>query len=207
MFRAVVAAAAIAAVALLGWSVFSRGPGDGGGAVEPPGAGTTAPGAASGDPILGCWRWGNGAFVSIRGDGTITAAPFTGQWRALGGRRYGFTWPEPVDTLALSADGRQLTGGNQYGAAVTATRVSGGPDLPGLWQWGGVLTTVLDANGGVHAGSLNGTWALADRTQRLYRVTWPKMQDDVTLSDDASSIQGGNQYGVSVSGVRLQDCG
>jgi hypothetical protein len=38
---------------------------------------------------------------------------------------------------------------------------------------------------------------------RVIRVTWEKIRDSVTLSDDLSRIQGINQYGVAVSGVRL----
>ena len=41
-----------------------------------------------------------------------------------------FTWPEPVDTLTMTANRQRLNGSNQYGVPVVATRVSGGPDLP-----------------------------------------------------------------------------
>lgn len=164
------------------------------------------PGAVASD-IVGCWQWSNNATVVIRADGTMTAGPFTGHWRRGSGRSYTFTWPEPVDTLGMSADGRHMNGGNQYGVAVTASRVSGGPDVSGIWRWGDVATVVLDASGSVSMGPLTGSWVLADRGRRIYRVTWPKIQDSVTLSDDLARIQGANQYGVAVSGARLPGCG
>jgi len=139
----------------------------------------------------------------IRPDGTMTAAPFNGEWRHAGGRSYRFIWPEPVDTLTMSSNRQVLRGSNQYGVAVNATRVSGGPDLPGSWKWGGVMPVVISANGAVSSGTLAGRWELADPGQRLYRVTWPKIQDEVTLSDDSSSIKGMNQYGVAVAGKRV----
>jgi hypothetical protein len=66
-----------------------------------------------------------------------------------------------------------------------------------------VATVVIDPSGSVSLATLSGSWALVDRGQRIYRVTWPKIQDTVTVSEDLSRIKGGNQYGVAVSGVRL----
>jgi hypothetical protein len=180
------------------------------GAVPDPNTGPRAPSAgvarAAAVDIVGCWRWSNNATITIRADGTMSAGPFTGQWRRESGRSYSFTWPEPVDTLAMTSDGSRLNGGNQYGVPVIATRVSGGPDFPGMWSWGGVATVVADARGTVTLGTLSGSWVLADPAQRIYRVTWPKIQDAVMLSDDSSRIQGSNQYGAAVSGVRLPGC-
>ena len=124
--------AALAGAVILGWSLSSR---------SNPGVGSAA--AAAGQEIVGCWRWSNNASIVIRDDGTMTAAPFTGAWRHNGGRAYTLTWPEPVDTLTMSSNRQQLRGGNQYGVAVTATRVSGGPDLPGAWRWGNVLPVTI----------------------------------------------------------------
>jgi len=214
--------AGVAALAVVGW-LATRG-GDagttvpGGGVQEVPGqapappaappAAPPSPGAprsAAGD-IVGCWRWANNVTVPIRADGSMTAGPFQGRWQRTGDRAFGFTWPEPVDTLVLSPDGQRLQGGNNYGVPVVATRTSGGPDFPGIWQWGGAVTVIADGRGSVTLGPLTGRWQLADRGQRLYRVTWPKIQDTVTMSDDGSRLQGVNQYGAAVSGVRLPGC-
>lgn len=170
------------------------------GTLPPGGGGVGAP--AAGD-IAGCWRWANNATVVIRGDGSMRVGPFDGQWRHTGGRGYVFQWPEPIDTLTLSPDGQRLEGANQYGVQVTASRVSGGPGIPGEWMWGGVLRVVADQSGGVTMGPLAGSWQLINAGQRAFRVTWPKIQDTITLSDDGSSLQGGNQYGAPVSGTRL----
>lgn len=175
-----------------------------------PGPGSAAPPVS--DPqggdheLVGCWRWANNAVIEIRADGSISSGPFAGEWRRRAPRQYTLTWPEPVDTLTLSSDGRRLSGGNQYGVAVTATRVSGGPALPGTWLWGGAAPVELAASGAATLGSLAGRWTSADRGRRVYRVTWPKIQEQVTLSGDRSRLQGGNQYGAAVSGVRLPAC-
>lgn len=169
-------------------------------------AGSTGNRRAAADDIVGCWRWANNVTVVIRPDGSMTAGPFTGQWQRGNGRSYTFTWPEPVDTLAMSPDGRRLTGGNQYGVPVTASRVSGGPGFPGTWTWGGVAMVMVSPTGSVTMGPFSGTWELADRSQQVYRVTWPRIQDGVTVSNDFARIQGGNQYGAAVSGVRLPGC-
>jgi hypothetical protein len=143
----------------------------------------------------------------VRPDGTATAGPFNGNWQRVNARTFTLTWPEPVDTLALSADGDRLSGSNQYGVPVVASRVSGGPDLPGQWKWGGVADVLLDASGSATLGPLTGRWQVASQGQRLYRVTWPKIQETMTMSDDGARIQGGNQYGVTMSGTRLATCG
>lgn len=212
--------AGVAALAIVGWLATRAG--NGGANVAPPaGEGQFAPAPAPAPPgdaapappetvprnvatdIVGCWRWSNNVTVPIRADGSMTAGPFQGQWRRGGDRAFTFTWPEPVDTLMMSADGLRLQGSNNYGVPVVATRVSGGPDFAGVWQWGGVATVVADGSGRVSLGPLSGTWSLADRGQRIYRVTWPKIQDSVTVSEDGSRIQGVNQYGVAVGGTRL----
>ncbi len=202
---AAIGAALIAAV-ILGWGLLSRNGGSSGGsrdtaASERPAVDQPASNAAQ--AIAGCWRWSNNATIVIRPNGTMTATPFNGEWRHNGGRSYAFTWPEPVDTLTMSSNRQILRGSNQYGVAVTAMRVSGGPDLPGSWKWGGVLPVAISSNGSVSMGALSGSWELADAGQRLYRVTWPKIQDDATLSDDLGTIKGTNQYGVTFSGSRI----
>lgn len=205
VYKLAAAAAAIAVVLFAAWMLSSRNRSEismspaADGDESPPRSGGAM---AGGQEIAGCWRWGNGASIVIRPNGTMTAAPFAGQWRYHGNGGYTFTWPEPVDTLTMSANRQRLTGSNQYGVKVTATRVSGGPDLPGSWKWGEVIPVVVEARGAVSMGHLSGSWTLADPGQRLYRVTWPKIQDEVTLSDNGSRIQGTNQYGVSVSGSR-----
>jgi hypothetical protein len=178
-------------------------------------AGWPRPNSSAADrALVGCWQWTNNSMVIIRRDGTMTAGPFIGRWRRdpsgpvePSRTPYTFTWPEPVDTLTMSPDGRRLSGGNQYGVQFTASRVSGGPDFPGTWKWGELVTVVVNADGTANLGPLAGSWVLADAARGIYRVTWPPMEDSVQLSQDGTSIRGMNQYGAVVSGTRLASCG
>lgn len=89
----------------------------------PPGPETNA-----GEGLLGTWRWNNGATVECRSDGTCTASNgFSGPWRRTGGG-FEIRWGRPgqpdrfIDTLTVAPGGRELSGKNQYGAGVGATR-------------------------------------------------------------------------------------
>ncbi|MGD9905044.1 MAG: toll/interleukin-1 receptor domain-containing protein [Vicinamibacterales bacterium] len=194
--RLAAVAMAAAVLAVLVWVAVRAGP-----APEGERAGPALPTAA----LIGCWRYANDATVEVREDGTARVGPFDGQWRGSG-RRFTLIWPEPVDTLTLSGDGRRLTGGNQYGVSVTASRVGGAPGLSGSWLWGGVVPVDLTADGVARLGPLTGRWTVADGGRRVYRVTWPKIEEQVTLSDDLGRLTGVNQYGVAVSGTRLPRC-
>ena len=159
------------------------------------------------DPIIGCWQWMNNAAVVIRADGSMTAGPFTARWRlANAGRRvYNFTWPEAVDTVSISPDGGSLSGGNQYGVSMTATRVSPGIDITGAWRWyNGVVVTILP-NGTFVALTTHGRWQ--NTGANTYALTWPEPVDTVTMSPDHGRVSGKNQYGFQVSGTKTGACG
>lgn len=72
----------------------------------------------------GTWMMTNGVSVVVSADGTFTSANFKGTWRgvnaALG--TYALTWPGPIDSVTLSADGSKVAGANQYGVTITGTR-------------------------------------------------------------------------------------
>ena len=233
VFKMIIAGAAVVAVALLGWYVLGR-RNDAAATREPVqipvqapaqpppsqvatrNAETASPRAntsAADRALVGCWQWGNGATIVIKRDGSMTAAPFTGHWRRdpsgstdASRTAYKFTWPNPVDTVTMSPDGARMMGSNQYGVAVTASRVSGGPQFPGVWKWGEVAVVQVNADGSVTLGPLAGSWVLADAGRRIYRVTWPPIEDSVQLSADGTSIRGMNQYGAAVSGTRMSGC-
>jgi hypothetical protein len=68
------------------------------------------------------WRWVNGGFHELCGDGCVDQNPAI-RWRKDGGRVI-ITWPGGlVDTLALSPDGSRLTGTNQNGDRVGGERI------------------------------------------------------------------------------------
>jgi hypothetical protein len=159
------------------------------------------------DPIIGCWRWMNNATVVINADGTMTTGPFTAHWRVAnaGHRVYNFTWPEAVDAVTLSASGGTISGGNQYGVSMTATRVSPGADLAGAWRWyNGVIVTILP-NGTFAAPGVAGRWE--NTGPGTYSLTWPSPVDTATMSADHQRISGANQYGFRMSGTKMASCG
>jgi hypothetical protein len=198
-------AVAAAAVVALAWTLAGRDRGSEEAPLRVDASRPVPAGGAEAPALVGCWRHANNAVVEVRADGTARVGPFDGTWRGSG-RRFTLVWPEPVDTLTLSADGRRLSGANQYGIAVIATRTEGGPALAGSWLWGGVLPVELSASGTATLGTLSGRWIVADRGRRTYRVTWPKIEEQVTLSDDLGRFTGANQYGAAVSGTRQPGC-
>jgi hypothetical protein len=78
----------------------------------------------AGAGLVGTWRWPNGVPVVVAADGTFSAATFRGTWRVADASRgvYTLTWPNPVDHVALSADGTRISGSNQYGVAISGVR-------------------------------------------------------------------------------------
>ena len=117
---------------------------------------------------------------------------------------YNFTWPEPVDNAVLSNGGRTLSGANQYGFTMSATRISGGSGIVGNWHWFNGAIVNIRPDGSLNAGPLIGRWSGGGQN---YQLIWPKPVDTVTLAADHQSLQGGNQYGVPVAGSRLANCG
>jgi hypothetical protein len=162
--------------------------------------------SSASDPITGCWRWTNNATVVIHPDGTMVAGPFTGRWQADPGHQtYHFTWPEAVDTSQLSSDGRTLTGGNQYGFAMSATRLTFGPEISGNWRWYNGVIVTIQQDGYFTAAGITGHWQ--QTTPGTYALTWPKPVDTVSLSSNHRRLQGGNQYGIQLSATKLSTCG
>ena len=212
--------AVVVVLALAGWFFSNRATDPGGStvssvqpqvgpnppaAVQPTNRRRSAPTGA--DPILGCWHWMNNATVVINPDGSMTAGPFTAHWRlADAGRRiYNFTWPEAVDSASLSPDGGSLSGGNQYGVAMTATRVSPGQGIAGAWRWYNGVIVNIEPNGTFSAITTRGRWQSAGGS--TFRLTWPSPVDTVTMSPDHLQVNGANHYGFSISGRKMAACG
>lgn len=78
------------------------------------------------DPVVGTWKWFNGAVHELWGDGQINDRPGA-SWRVLDAtaRKYIVSWRggEVIDTLVLSPDGMFLRGMNDSGVEVIAERV------------------------------------------------------------------------------------
>ncbi|MGA2906208.1 MAG: toll/interleukin-1 receptor domain-containing protein [Terracidiphilus sp.] len=167
-----------------------------------PGPSTTA------DPIVGCYHWFNNGSVFIHSSGVIQGGPFTGHWRLVNAaqRKYTFTWPEAIDTVTITSDQRSLSGSNQYGYPIAATRVASTFGIIGTWNMSNNVPLVVSTNGVFSAGTFSGTWQTVDASRGIYTLTWPDPVDSVTLSADDQTISGANQYGVATSGTRVEPC-
>jgi hypothetical protein len=148
----------------------------------------------------------NNAAVVINADGTMTAGPFTARWRLSDASRrvYNFSWPEAVDSVSLSPDGVHLSGGNQYGIPMTATRISPGTEIAGAWRWYNGVTVNILPSGTFSALTTGGHWQTMGGSS--YTLTWPGPIDTVTMSPDHRRVSGANQYGFQISGTKT-GCG
>ncbi len=157
------------------------------------------------DPLVGCWHWMNNATVVVSANGTMTAGPFTAHWRAGPGRMYSFRWPAAVDSVTLSTDHNTLSGSNQYGVPMSATRTAPGPGMAGIWHWyNGAEVNILQ-NGDVVAVPFSAHWAQTG--VNMYSITWPDPIDTVSMTADHQEVRGANQYGFPVSGTKMAACG
>ena len=80
------------------------------------------------DPIAGRWRWYDHSIIDLRADGTASAPGSTGTWGCISKATpptYVITWRDGlyVDTVHLSSSGNALSGTNERGLAIIATRI------------------------------------------------------------------------------------
>jgi hypothetical protein len=97
--------------------------------------------------------------VIFHDDGTFTGSKgHGGQWRKVFSNQIRVDWRDLgfVDHLVLSSDGRSLSGKNQYGDRVTATRF---PTIVGKWRWFDNQDVTIRADG-THVGTSGraGSW-------------------------------------------------
>ena len=95
--------------------------------------GTTCASAAQVTTIVGTWRWANGGPAVFAPDGTARRQGQTGEWERRGDS-FVVTWfdaqpgmqneIESIDTLALSGDGKSLSGRAGDGSTVRAALIS-----------------------------------------------------------------------------------
>ena len=188
-------------------------PGVAGNPVPPTGSTGTRPpsgpnSTTAADPIVGCYHWFNNAQFVIHANGVIMGGPFTGHWRLVSAteRAYTFTWPEAIDTITITSNQRSLSGSNQYGYPIAATRVAGTVGLVGTWTMSNNVPLLAFTNGTFSAAAFSGTWQTVDSSRGIYTLTWPDPVDSVKLSPDGQTISGANQYGVATSGTRTEPC-
>lgn len=168
------------------------------------------------DPIVGCYQYGGGFWVIIRPDHTVVGGPFTASWQLLNAaqRTYQLTWQQPaISKVTISADQLSLSGGNQYGGHDTATRIAGSSGLVGTWNWFDLSASKVTVNSdGTYSivasnGTWRGKWQLVKAFPGTYILTasdTPK--DRLRLAADGSRVSGANQYGIVISGLRMDSC-
>jgi TIR domain len=161
---------------------------------------------ANGNPIAGCWLVNGASPYTVHADGSISAGPFTGHWRDLGGGHYTFTWPDMIETLTISPDQRNMSGGNQFGFPISGGRTSGTVGPVGNWHWANGWNVSISPGGTFTSGSWSGTWRIADSARGIFEMTWPKPVDQVLLLGGGMRIQAANQYGVASYSVRASNC-
>ena len=145
--------------------------------------------------LPGCWNWSNGVYIVIDADGTAHLGPIGASWKADHKTKghYTITWPSFVDTLTLSAEGDALSGTNNYGLPVTATRKSGAKtNLVGSWLWSNGITVDVRSDFSLTGGPLKGTWRTAGSN---WILEWP-LVDTVTLSKNGLNLSAKNQFGM-----------
>ena len=90
------------------------------------------------EALVGRWRWFNGATVDCSADGSCSATNgYSGSWQCLDSEgRFEIRWgrggqpAQFIDTLTISPEGLQLSGKNQLGGGVGASRMAAAPGLP-----------------------------------------------------------------------------
>ena len=83
------------------------------------------------EAIVGRWRWMDRQVVECRADQTFSAKPTNrgGTWKRLEAtsveKKYDLKWDDGqfTDTLIMSRDGKKLSGKNQEGKRIEATRL------------------------------------------------------------------------------------
>ena len=154
--------------------------------------------------LPGCWNWSNGDYIVIDSDGSAHLGLIGAIWKTIDMTKgqYQITWPSFVDTLTLSANDDTLSGTNNYGFPVSATRKSGAkPDLVGSWLWMSGVTVDIRSDFSFSGGPLKGTWRKAGNN---WILEWP-LVDTVTLSKNGLTLSAKNQFG-SVTAKRDVDC-
>jgi hypothetical protein len=152
--------------------------------------------------------------VVIRPNHTVIGGSFTASWKVLNAssRTYQLLWNEhPMESVTVSLNQNSVSGGDQYGARDTATRMAGSGGLTGIWNWSGLVQGLLTVRpdgtfeAGPASGPYSGTWqSLGGLNYRLTASALPK--DTLTLAADRSRLSGKDNFNIAISGVRTEPC-
>jgi hypothetical protein len=153
--------------------------------------------------LTGCWKWNNGAHITISSNGEANNGAAIGKWKAVNAKkgRYEITWPPFIDFLVLSGDGKKLSGINIFGIPITATRLTGElPGLNGKWLWSnGLPVTIQDTK--AIGGGFNGSVS-SENNKWIFK--WP-LVDNIVVAKNGLSLSLKNQLG-ALNATRDVDC-
>ena len=94
--------------------------------------GTSASLSGSSGCLVGVWNWsftGGSSTVTVSKNGTVTDGRKSGTWRLADApsRRYNLVWPDGVDTVTLAPNCQTLSGSNNSGVSINASKSAGRP--------------------------------------------------------------------------------
>jgi len=75
--------------------------------------------------------------------------------------------------------------------------------LVGCWKWSNGGYIVVDKNGIAKNGDIKGKWLSISNPNRRYSITWPPINDYITLINEGAGFSGVNTFGFPVSGTRV----
>ena len=76
------------------------------------------------------------------------------------------------------------------------------PAVLGCWRWSNGATIEFDEQGTATNGAATGRWRAGDATRR-FNVTWPPVQDTITLASDGRTFDGIGAFGIRFTATKL----
>ncbi|MDJ0910089.1 MAG: helix-turn-helix transcriptional regulator [Woeseiaceae bacterium] len=144
------------------------------------------------EPLVGCWRWSNGATVVVDAHGQASIGPVIASWTRERPPKYEIDWPDVTGAVTLDGNGAGLSSVDSLGVRSSARRIDGDPgSFVGTWQWDNGSIVSIAADGIMRMGNFSGRWSGLDRQ---YTVVWPLL-DTITVAEDGRNLSGSNQFG------------
>ena len=154
--------------------------------------------------LKGCWKWSNGAYITISEGGMAMNGLIAGKWHKGGSTPENFTieWPGIVDMVTLSQDAMTFESKNVFGN-LSAERISQkNENLAGTWKRSDGAVLEISPDGNITCGPFFATWTKVNSS--TFTFTWP-INDNIALADDGNSLVIQNQFGV-VTAQRDPNC-
>ena len=154
------------------------------------------------DELVGCWKWSNGATITVSAAGMAANGVSEGRWAALENRNYRITWPDIVSAVTIDASGATMSEKTLFSSG-TGKRIGAPSDsFAGTWQLHNGATAVA-ADGSYTIAHLKGSWRKSTGDRR-YEILWP-LVDSVVLDQNGKRLSGLNQFG-RFSAIKAASC-